>query len=94
MGPAVTARPVPQSVILQCTQGVNNSAQIRKRIFFLLDLWNCGAFDEIVKDMYNSVIGYLGKSCGCQTTEERHRTFSDLVLMEKLRETIQFVCDK
>ena len=28
-------------------------AQIWKRIFFRLDLWNCGAFDELVKDTYN-----------------------------------------
>ena len=42
-----------QSVILQRAQGVNNFAQIIKRIFFLLDLWNRGAFDEVVKDMYN-----------------------------------------
>ena len=33
-----------QSVILQCAQGVNNSAQICKRILFRLDCWNCRGF--------------------------------------------------
>ena len=50
-----------QFVILQRAQGVNNSAQIRKRVLLLLHLWNLGAFDELVKDMYNSAIGYLRK---------------------------------
>ena len=47
------------SVILQRAQGVNNSAQIRKRILFRLDCWNRGTFDELVKDTYNSDMGYL-----------------------------------
>ena len=38
-----------QSIILQRTQGVNNSAQIRNRILFQLNLWNRGAFDNLVK---------------------------------------------
>ena len=48
-----------QSVILQCAQGINNSAQIRKRILFQLDCWNYGEFGVLVKDTYNSDIGYL-----------------------------------
>ena len=55
------------SVILQHAQDVNKSAQIRKRNAFRLDLWNCGAFGELVKNTYNSSMGYLGKSCGTQT---------------------------
>ena len=42
-----------QSVTLQCAQGVNNSAQIRKRILFQPDSWNRGAFEELAKDTYN-----------------------------------------
>ena len=53
-----------QSVILQRAQGVNNSAQILKRILFRLDLWNCEAFDEIVKQTYNSAMGYLRRARG------------------------------
>ena len=53
-----------QSVILQGAQGVKNSAQIRKLIFFQLDLWNRGAFDKLVKDTYNSAMGYLRKLVG------------------------------
>ena len=83
-----------QSVILQRAQGVNNTAQIRKRILFQLDLWNLGAFGELVKDTYNSAIRYLGKALGTQTTEELHQTFSNLVLKGKLRETVRFVCER
>ena len=39
-------------------------------------------------------MGYLRKSRGSQTTEERHRTFSNLVLKGKLRESVRFVCDR
>ena len=58
-----------QSVILQHSQGANNSAHIFKRILFLLDFWNRGAFDKIVKDTYNSAMDCLGKACGVQTEE-------------------------
>ena len=49
-----------QSVILQRAQGINNSAQICKRIFFWLDFRNCGAFEKHTKDTFNSAMGYLG----------------------------------
>ena len=51
-----------QSVILQRSHGVNNSAKIRKHIFLKLNLWNCGAFGELVKDTYNFAMGYLKSS--------------------------------
>ena len=82
-----------QSVILQHAQGANNSAQIQKRILFRLGLWNCEAFDELVEDTYNSSMGYLGKSCGNQTKEQHHRTFSKLVLKGRLHKAVPFVCD-
>ena len=40
------------SVILQCTQGVNNPENICARILFQLDWWNCGAFDELVEGTF------------------------------------------
>ena len=83
-----------QSVILQHAQGINNSAQIRKRILFQPDLWNRGVFDELVKDMYNSDMGYLGKHCGNKTTEESHQTFLNIFPKGKLREAVQFICDR
>ena len=83
-----------QSVILQRAKGVNNSAQIRKRILFRLDLWNRGLFDELVKYAYNSAMGYLRKARGTQTMEELHQMISNLVLKGKLREVVQFVCEK
>ena len=39
-------------------------------------------------------MGYLGKARVSQTSEERHRKFSNLVLKGKLREAIRFVCDQ
>ena len=83
-----------QSGILQHAQSVNNYVQIRKRIFFRLKLWNRGAFDRLVKDTYNSEMGYLRKARGNQTMEESHQTFSNLVLKEKLCKTIHFVCER
>ena len=83
-----------QSVILQRAKGDKNSAKIRKRIFFRLDLWNRGAFDELVKDTYNSAMGYLVKSCGTQTMEERHQMFLNLVLKGKLRKAVRFVYER
>ena len=47
-----------------------------------------------MKYTYNSAMRYLGKACGGQTTEERRRKFSNLVLKGKLREAVQFVCDR
>ena len=82
------------STILQCAQGVNNYAQIQKRIFFLLDLWSRGAVDELVRDTYNSAMAYLGKSRGTQTMEERHRTFLNLVLKVKLCTAVQVVYER
>ena len=43
-----------QSAILQLAQGVNNSKNVRAHILFRIDLWNCGAFDELVKDIFNA----------------------------------------
>ena len=39
-------------------------------------------------------MGYLGKDRWNQTEEQCHRTFSNLVLKEKLREAIQLFCDR
>ena len=82
------------SVILQHAQGVKNSAKMRKRIFFRLDLCHHGAFDELVKDMHNSAMGCLGKARGTKTMDECHRTFLNLVMKRKLREAVRFVFER
>ena len=64
-----------QSVILQRAQGINNSTQTRKRILFWIDLWNIGAFEKLVKDVYNCAMVSLVKSCGSQTTTEIIKRF-------------------
>ena len=83
-----------QSVILKRSQGINNYVKICKRILLRLDCWNRGALDKSVKDMYNTDMGYLGKARGNKTDKQRHRTFSNIVLKGRLREAVQFVCDR
>ena len=84
-----------QSVILLHTQGVNISAQIRKCIFFRLDFWNRWAFDELVKDTYNSAMVYLGKFCGNQTEEQHHKRSQTLSLKENCAKPYDsFAADK
>ena len=78
-----------QLVILQCSQGVNNAKDIRAHIIFQLNFWNCGAFEELVKDTFNAATG-LGKARGIQSEEQHHHMFSDLVLKGKLREAVRF----
>ena len=51
-------------------------------------------FNELVKDAYNSAMGYLEKACVTQNTQERHLTFSNLVLKRKLRKSVRFVCER
>ena len=82
------------SVILQRAQGVNNFAQICKRILFRLNCCNFSSFDELVKYTYNSAMRYLRKTRGNQMEEQCHRKFLNLVLKGKLREAVQLVCDK
>ena len=83
-----------QSVILQRTQGVNISTQIFKRIHILLNFWNHGAFDKLMKDMYDPDMGYLLKAHRNQTEEKHHITFSNLVLKGKSRKAVRLVCDR
>ena len=47
-----------------------------------------------MENTYNFAMVYLGKACGNQMEEQRHRTFSNLILTGKLSEAIQFVCDR
>ena len=43
-----------------------------------------------MKDKFNAATGYLGKACGVQTEEQRHRTFSNLFQRGKLRDDVIF----
>ena len=44
--------------------------------------------------MYNSAMGYLGRTRGTKTLEEYHQTFSNLVLKRKFREAVLLVCER
>ena len=84
-----------QSVILKHDQDVNNPRNICTFILLRLDSWNYGAFDKLVKDTFNTATGCLEKSRGMiQTKEQRHRTFLIIVLKRKLREAVQFFCER
>ena len=41
----------------------------------------------------SAATGYLGRAYGNQNAEKRHRTFSNLVLPEKLCEVVRFFCE-
>ena len=47
-----------------------------------------------MKDTFKYSMGYLEKSRGIPTEVQRHRTFKNLVLKLKLREAVQFVCER
>ena len=64
-----------QSFGFKRSQGVNNYKHICAFILFQLNYWNHGAFDELVKDTFNMVTGYLSIACVIQTEEQRHHTF-------------------
>ena len=83
-----------QLVILQRSQGVNNSKHIHVRILLRLDFWNLGEFNKCVKDTFNIATLYLGKSRGIQIEEQRHQNFLNLVLKGKSRKVIRFACAK
>ena len=57
-------------------------------------MWNREAFDELVKDTYNSAMEYLGKYRGNQTMEERHWTFLNLVLKGKFHKAVRSMCER
>ena len=82
------------SVILQCAQDVNNSAQIRMRILFRLYFWNRGTFGELIKDTYNSSMVHLRKSRGNQTDEQRQIMLSKLTLKVKFCQVVQLIYDR
>ena len=81
-----------QSFILLCARGINNTKHICTHILFRLDCWNCGAFEKLMKDKFNADTGLLGKSYRIRSKEQRHHTFSNLVLKVILRKAIIFVC--
>ena len=81
-----------QSVILQRAQAVNNAKHIRLCIQFIIYWWNCGEFEKLLKETFNAATWFLGKSCGIQSYEKFHRTFSNLALKGRLCEAVRFVC--
>ena len=80
-----------QLVILKRVQLVIGAKNIHSQIEACLASWNCGAYCELIIDSYTAVTWYLGKSRGTQNTERLYPTFWNLVLCEKLRETVIFV---
>ena len=68
---------------------VNNAKHIRVCIQFRIDHWNCGAFDELLKDNFNMSTGCLGKSSRIQIKEQRHCTFLNLVLKGRFCEAVR-----
>ena len=64
-----------QTVILQLIRLVSGAKNICDRITSRLELWNKGAYNELVQDPYGTAKAYLGKTRGTQTQEQHHRNF-------------------
>ena len=74
--------------ILQRVCLVSGAKNICDRITSRLDLWNKGTCKKLVQDSYSAVTDYLGEAHRTQTQEQRHCTYSNLILREKLREAV------
>ena len=55
-----------QSVILQRVQLDTGAKNICAQIEFQLDFWNCGAFDELVKNTHTATTRYTGDLAGSE----------------------------
>ena len=69
-------------VILKHVQSVIYAKNICLWIKFQVDCWNCGAFDKLVNDTHTAPTEYLVKYRVIQGKDQRHRTFSNLMLKE------------
>ena len=49
-------------------------------------------FDKLMEETYNFAMGYLRKALENQMEEQRHITFSNLILKIKLCEAVEFIC--
>ena len=73
-------RVIFQTVILQRVSGLSGARIIRDRIESQINLWNKGAYNELVKDSHRVAEEYLGNKRGTQTQDQWNCTFSNLVL--------------
>ena len=64
------------------------------RITSRLYLCNKGFYNELIQDFYGTAASYSGKARGNQNWEQRHHTFTNLIMRGKLREAVQFICDQ
>ena len=75
---------------MQLYQGVNSSKHIHARILFQLNFWNCWAFVELVKYIFNVATGYLRKYCVIQSKEQCHCMFSNVALNKHYKRQSDF----
>ena len=73
---------------------VSISRNIRDRIDSRHELWKKCAYNKLVHDSHRVTEEALGNKHRKQTQEQRHRTFSSLVLRGKLRKSICFICNR
>ena len=81
-----------QMVVFQLSWLVTGAKNICAHIDAWLRLWNQSLFDELITGYYAEAKSYLTRGHGYQNTEQRHCTFSNIVLLGKLRKAIWFVC--
>ena len=80
-----------QMVIFQRVRLVSGAGNLCDCITSCLELWNKGAYDELVQDSYGTVEPFLGNKCGTQIQEQSHCTFSNPILHGKLRKVVRFI---
>ena len=73
---------------------VSGAKHISDQITSRINLWNKGAYDELVQESHGVSAAYLGKARGNQNWEQRHCNFLNFILCGKLRETVWFIFEQ
>ena len=79
-----------QTVLLQRAQLFTGAKYICTHIATQLALWNKSEFDELVTDSHAAATSYLTRVHEHNNMEQRHQTFSNLVLNGNFCEAVRF----
>ena len=72
----------------------SQAKNICDRITSRIELWNKGAYDELIQDSYGETVASLGKSRRTQNQKQLRGTLSNLILIVKLREAARFIYEQ
>jgi hypothetical protein len=85
---------VLQVVILQQSQDVKRSRDVRQRIAKRLGAWEKGQFTMLVEDTLRSMEAYLSHKQGTTTPEQRTKNFHQNVLRGNLRGAVRYLTER